>query len=272
MIASKIQSFIPIVLQACVEASGAIMQIYETNFDPVIKTDGSPVTQADILSNAIIKSALEKTGIPSIMEESINSPYETRKNWGSVWIVDPLDGTKEFIKKNGEFAICIALIHQNRPVLGFIVSPVRKEIIFGGKEIPARFLAFRDIDQTSNWKPVSARTEVNKPLKIAGSRSHHSGNDLKFNQSMREVFGPVEFIKKGSALKFFDLALGKADVYPRFAPTMEWDIAAGQAIMEALGGTVEHAELHIPLTYNKENLYNPYFVVKTKALIDQLKQ
>ncbi|MNY11606.1 adenosine-3'(2'),5'-bisphosphate nucleotidase [compost metagenome] len=89
---------------------------------------------------------------------------------------------------------------------------------------------------------------------------------------MREVFGPVEFIKKGSALKFFDLALGKADVYPRFAPTMEWDIAAGQAIMEALGGTVEHAELQIPLMYNKENLYNPYFIVKTKALIDQLKQ
>lgn len=272
MFASEIQSFIPIVLQACIQASEAIMQIYETDFDPIIKTDGSPVTKADLLSNAIIKSALEKTGIPCIMEEIINSPYETRKNWESVWVVDPLDGTKEFIKKNGEFAICIALIHQNRPVLGFIVSPAREELIFGGKEIPARLLAFEDVDLEANWKPITARTQVNNPLKIAGSRSHHSGNDLKFNQSMREIFGAVEFIKKGSALKFFDLALGKADVYPRFAPTMEWDIAAGQAIMEALGGTVEHAELHIPLMYNKENLYNPYFVVKTKALIDQLKQ
>lgn len=272
MFASEIQSFIPIVLQACVEASEAIMQIYETDFDPIIKTDGSPVTKADLLSNAIIKSALEQTGIPTIMEESINSPYETRKNWESVWVVDPLDGTKEFIKKNGEFAICIALVHQNRPVLGFIVSPVREEIIFGGKEIPPHLVLFEDLGQMQNWKPLSARTAVNQPLKIAGSRSHHSGSDLKFNQSMRELFGTVEFIKKGSALKFFDLALGKADVYPRFAPTMEWDIAAGQAIMESLGGTVEHAELHIPLMYNKENLYNPYFVVKTKALIDQLKQ
>jgi len=270
MITADIQSFIPVVLQACVEASEAVMQIYETDFDPTMKTDGSPVTKADVLSNSIIKRALENTGIPTIMEESINAPFETRKTLESVWIVDPLDGTKEFIKKNGEFAICIALVQKNEPVLGFIASPVSEEVLFGGKGIPVNLVPFQVIGRPSDWKSVSPKPEVNKPLKIAGSRSHQSGNEIKFNQSMRGIFGEVEFIKKGSALKFFDLALGKADVYPRFAPTMEWDIAAGQAIMEGLGGTVSHAETEQPLRYNKENLYNPYFIVRTKAIIDRL--
>lgn len=270
MIISEIRTFIPLVLKACIEASEAIMHIYNTGFDPSMKADGSPVTQADILSNSIIKSALEKTGIPTIMEESINSPFEIRKLWDTVWIVDPLDGTKEFIKKNGEFAVCIALVHRNQAVLGFIASPATQEIIFGGKDIPATLLAFKDLEQNGNWKIIPPKNELNQPFKIAGSRSHYSGNDLKFNQSMQELFGEIEFIKKGSALKFFDLALGKADVYPRFAPTMEWDIAAGQAIMESLGGAVVHAETDQALVYNKENLYNPYFIVKTKAVIDRL--
>ncbi len=270
MVTSEIQSFIPIVLKACVEASEAIMHIYETDFDPTLKSDGSPVTQADLLSNAIIKKALEKTGIPTIMEESVNSPFETRKNWESVWIVDPLDGTKEFIRKNDEFAVCIALVHQNQPVLGFIVSPVNQEIIFGGKGIGVSLVDFDHTDKPANWKTIHPKNEINNPLRIAGSRSHHSGNDLEFAQSMREIFGEVEFIKKGSALKFFDLALGKADVYPRFAPTMEWDIAAGQAIIEALGGTVVHADTDQPLVYNKENLYNSFFIVKSRAVIERL--
>lgn len=270
MILSDIHTFIPPVLKACVEASEAIMHIYQTGFDPHLKADGSPVTKADILSNSILKNALEKTGIPTIMEESINSPYEIRKNWENVWIVDPLDGTKEFIKKNGEFAICIALVHQNKPVLGFIVSPVKEEIVFGGKELPVRLVSFNDLGNSESWKTITPRTDVNRPLKIAGSRSHHSKRDLQFNQSIRELFGEVEFIQKGSALKFFDLALGKADLYPRFAPTMEWDIAAGQAIIEALGGTVVDTETNQALVYNKENLYNPYFIVKTKAVIDRL--
>lgn len=268
MTTSKIQTFIPVVLQACIEASEAIMQIYETDFDPSLKTDGSPLTKADLISNSILKKALERTGIPAIMEEIKNSPYETRKTWETVWVVDPLDGTKEFIQKNGEFAVCVALVHQNQPVLGFIASPVNREIIFGGKDFQVSLLSFDDIDQTENWKTISPKTEINNPLKISGSRSHHSGNDLVFNQTMSEQFGEVEFQQKGSALKFFDLALGKADVYPRFAPTMEWDIAAGQAIIEGLGGTVVQAETNEALTYNKESLYNPHFIVKTKAIID----
>ena len=270
MVTSEIQSFIPIVLRACVEASEAIMQIYQTDFDPSLKSDGSPVTKADLLSNSIIKKALEKTGIPTIMEEIVNASYEIRRDWESVWIVDPLDGTKEFIKKNGEFAICIALVHEHQPVLGFIASPVTEEILFGGNYIGVFLVDFDHIDELENRKTIHPKNEINNPLKIAGSRSHHSQSDLKFNQSMHEVFGEVEFVKKGSALKFFDLALGKADVYPRFAPTMEWDIAAGQAIIEALGGTVVHAETNQPLTYNKETLYNPYFVVRSRPVIERL--
>ncbi|WP_430405064.1 3'(2'),5'-bisphosphate nucleotidase CysQ family protein [Fluviicola sp.] len=268
MVISEIQTFIPIVLKACVEASKAIMQIYETDFDPSLKTDGSPLTKADLISNSILKKALEQTGIPTIMEEIKNSSFEIRKTWETVWVVDPLDGTKEFIQKNGEFAVCIALVDQNRSILGFIASPVNQEIIFGGTNFQVTVLSFDEIDQPENWKKISPKTEVNNPLKISGSRSHHSGNDLIFNQAIREQFGEVEFQQKGSALKFFDLALGKADVYPRFAPTMEWDIAAGQAIIEALGGIVVNAETNEALTYNKESLYNPHFIVKTKALID----
>ncbi len=272
MVTSEFHTFIPTVLKACVEASEAIMQIYQTDFDPSIKMDGSPVTKADLLSNAIIKKALDQTEIPGIMEEIHNSSFEDRKQWKSVWIVDPLDGTKEFIKKNGEFAICIALVHENQPVLGFITSPVSEEILIGGQGVAPAVIPFEAINDPEKWKTISPKTEVNKPLQIAGSRSHHSGTELKFNQSMREFFGEVQFVKKGSALKFFDIALGKADVYPRFAPTMEWDIAAGQAIVEALGGTVEHAETGKSLIYNKENLYNPYFIVKSKAVIDRLKK
>lgn len=270
MVISKIQTFIPQVLKACIEASEAIMQIYEGDFDPSLKMDGSPLTQADLISNSILKRALEQTGIPTIMEEIKNSSFEIRKNWETVWVVDPLDGTKEFIQKNGEFAVCVALVHQNQSILGFIASPVNQEIIFGGKDFQVNLLSFEDVDQPENWKTINPKTEINLPLKISGSRSHLSESDLEFNQSMSELFGEVAFEKKGSALKFFDLALGKADVYPRFAPTMEWDIAAGQAIIEALGGTVAHTETDRALTYNKESLYNPHFIVKTKAFIDRL--
>lgn len=267
-----IQSFIPIVLKACVEASEAIMKVYQTNFDLTRKLDGSPVTKADLESNAIIKKALEQTKLPAIMEEIKNEPFETRKKWDTVWIVDPLDGTKEFIHRNGEFVICIALVHKNEPIFGVIASPVKEKILFGGKNIPATFISFTEVDQEEKWKPIQVKSKVNNPLIIAGSRSHPSKNELVFNQEMRDEFGEIQFIKKGSALKFFDLALGLADVYPRFAPTMEWDIAAGQAIIESLGGSVIHADTNLPLTYNKENLLNPFFVVKTKAVIDRLKK
>lgn len=260
-----------VALQGAVAASEAIMEIYQQDYSAAFKADGSPVTQADLASNEVLHHYLEQTGIPLITEESVHAPFEQRAQWEYVWSVDPLDGTKEFVKKNDEFAVCIALIHNQKPILGIIASPVQREVLIGGQHIPAAHIQFDDILFTNNWRFLEQKTSVNSPLIIAGSRSHHSGTELKFNTEMREQFGEIEFMKKGSALKFFDLALGNADVYARFAPTMEWDIAAGQAIIESLGGTVCHAENGMPLYYNKANLLNPYFIVKTSAVLVQNK-
>lgn len=259
-----------IALEGAVEASKAIMQIYTDDFSPTMKEDGSPVTIADHASNDILVAHLNKTGIPLISEESLKAPFEERKNWDYVWCIDPLDGTKEFIKKNDEFAICIALIHQQKPILGIIASPIQGTILVGGKNIPPAIIRFEDIDRPSAWNYIEHKQQINQPLVIAVSRSQGSGTDLKFNQRVKKQFGEVVFLKKGSALKFFDLAMGHADIYARYAPTMEWDIAAGQAIIEALGGKVFHSESGEPLYYNKANLYNPYFIVHTKSVVKYL--
>ena len=184
------------------------------------------------------------------------------------WIIDPLDGTKEFVSRNGEFAVNIALIENGSPVFGLIASPVRKELIIGSKEFGVYIMAFESIHDSSKWTKIEIPLKINSPLVITCSRSHHSGPILNFIQSLQAISPELEYIKKGSSLKFFDLAMGNADAYPRFAPTMEWDIAAGQAIMETLGGIVYHAETGEPLRYNKENLTNPNFIAKTKALLE----
>ncbi len=254
-------------MRAAKTASEAIMEIYAQDFEANWKQDGSPVTVADIASNDVLEAILAETGIPRITEESQHETYDIRETYDWVWCVDPLDGTKEFLKKNDEFAVCIALIHKQQPVLGIIASPVNQNMIIGGREVPPAMVSFEHLENTSGWQYIERKTSLNVPFVIAGSRSHLSGTELKFTNEMREQYGEVEFLKKGSALKFMDLALGTADVYPRFAPTMEWDIAAGQAIIEALGGKVLHAENNEPLKYNKANLLNPYFVVYTAPLL-----
>lgn len=262
-------SLLETALIGAVEASKAIMQIYAEDFSPSMKADGSPVTAADLASNDILHKHLDRTGIPLITEETLHAPFEERQHWEYVWSVDPLDGTKEFVKRNDEFAVCIALIHNQEPILGVIASPVEQTILIGGKQVPAAILSFDTIHNVDKWEFLEKKIAVNSPIVIAGSRSHHSGSELKFNHQIKEVFGEISYFRKGSALKFFDLALGKADVYARFAPTMEWDIAAGQAIIESLGGSVVHAESGQRLYYNKANLFNPYFVVRTFAVLLQ---
>ncbi len=258
---------IHIALEAAVDASKAIMEIYVQDFEAQWKDDGSPVTIADLKSNEVLIAHLEKTNIPFITEEGENAHFDDRKDYDWVWSVDPLDGTKEFLKKNDEFAVCIALIHQQKPVLGIIASPVERKLIIGGQLIPPAIVAFENIHDTGKWNYIEKKEHVNQPLVIAGSRSHLSGTELKFTNDLKDKYGDVTFFKKGSALKFIDLALGNADIYPRFGPTMEWDIAAGQAIIEALGGKVLHAEKQEPLRYNKANLLNPYFIVYTAPVL-----
>lgn len=253
-------------ISAALAASKAIMAIYEQNFESQDKADGSPVTAADLAASACIEEILAPLGIPLTGEESDKAPYEQRQHWQQSWCIDPLDGTKEFIKRNGEFAVNIALIENGKPIFGLIASPVQEEILLGSKDTGVFIFHFQDWQAKEKWTELSAPLKTNIPLVMACSRSHHSGPVLQIIHQLQTNDQNIDFIKKGSALKFFDLARGAADIYPRFAPTMEWDIAAGQAILEALGGEVVHAETGEPLRYNKANLVNPYFIARTQAM------
>jgi 3'(2'), 5'-bisphosphate nucleotidase len=253
-------------VEAAIEASIAIDQIYNQDFHQVIKLDGSPVTDADIAASECIEKILQPLGIPITSEESDKAPFEQRQYWQQCWCIDPLDGTKEFIKRNGEFAVNIALIKNGEPIFGLIASPVQEQVLLGSKETGVFIFRFQDWQAQEKWIKITPPLKTNYPLVMACSRSHHSGPVLQIIHQLQNEGQSMEFIKKGSALKFFDLAKGSADIYPRFAPTMEWDIAAGQAILEALGGEVIHAETGEPLRYNKANLVNPYFIARTKAM------
>lgn len=263
----KIDEKYHIALRAAVAASLKISEIYAKPFDKEMKSDGSPVTIADLTSSEIIRKQLILTKIPIIGEELEKEPYSVRKNWKQCWCVDPLDGTKEFIKKNGEFVVNIALIEEGKSIFGLIASPTRKEIIFGGPALKAAFKTkFVSIDSPEIWTELSPLTKINHPPVVISSRSHFSGDILKVVKPIEKKYGNYISKTMGSALKFFYLCEGLADLYPRLAPTMEWDIAAGQAIYEILGGEVLDPVNKQPLEYNKENLFNPYFVAKNKNL------
>ena len=257
-------------IEAAIQASKKIIEIYEDGFSPIYKEDGSPLTKADLASTEIISDILTPLNIPITGEESEKSTFEDRLKWTECWCIDPLDGTKEFVSRNGEFAVNIALIREEIAVFGVIASPVKQEIIFGGKEFGVYSFHFDDFNNSENWNKIDIPQNINSPLVMTCSRSHHSGPILEFIDELHIVSEKIEFLKMGSSLKFFDLAFGRADAYPRFAPTMEWDIAAGQAILEALGGSVYDADTKQPLRYNKANLLNPFFIAKTKPLLDIL--
>lgn len=259
-----INNWIKLAITAAEEASTAILDVYSKPFDIERKADDSPVTNADKNSSQIIQNHLAQTGITIISEEEKHPTYATRKNEEYVWIVDPLDGTKEFIRKNGEFCICIALVKNNKPYLGLIASPTTKKIIIGGKEIGTYYFEFG----TSNFKddcyklpPIKAKTIQT----IIHSRSHLSPQTADVLEKL-SAQKERHAIKMGSALKFIELAQNNAQIYPRTAPTMEWDIAAGHAIYEGVGGEVIDFSTFAPLTYNKEDLYNPYFIAKPKSI------
>lgn len=251
-------------IQASIHASRAIMDIYKGDFKRIEKADGSPVTIADFTSSEILREQLRKTNLPITGEEKEKAPYEERKTWKQCWCIDPLDGTKEFIKKNGEFVINISLIEDHKATFGLIASPVQERIIFGGPAFGAFTCNFQNAENPDNWEKLSSLKNVELPLTVISSRSHYTGDILSLIHRIEENYNKFESIKMGSALKFFHLVNGAADVYPRFAPTMEWDIAAGQAIFEAVGGEILDIKTGLPLRYNKEDLMNPYFIAYNK--------
>jgi len=235
-------------------AGNAVMEIYDGHIVVEMKSDRSPLTAADRASHDVIVGALNKhfPGIPVLSEEGKEIPYEERREWGRFWLVDPLDGTKEFIKRNGEFTVNIALIDGTIPVIGVIYVPAQDKLYWGGKGFGAWMREGEEKDAR-----ISARTpEEGKGLTVVMSRSHPSP---ELNDYLKNI-DVAEALSVGSSLKLCAVAEGKADLYPRLGPTMEWDTAAGQAIVEGADGKVLDLK-GSPLTYNKENLLNPYFVV-----------
>lgn len=260
-------SYYKIALKAAIEASKAILEIYQKDVVAVQKDDGSPVTVADITSSGIIATMLAETHIPILGEEQEKATYEERLQWKENWCVDPLDGTRMFLLRNDEFAVNIAHVVGGKAIFGIIADPVKEKVLFGGCKTGVFTSLFSDIEDANTWTKIEAKEERNNPVTVTCSRSYKHGSGFKYMQQLEAQFGELNYIYKGSALKFFDLAEGRADVYPRFAPTMEWDIAAGQAILEALQGTIVTVNENKPLHYNKEQLLNPMFIAKTKALL-----
>jgi 3'(2'), 5'-bisphosphate nucleotidase len=241
------------------QAGAKILEIYEhEDFSKVVdmKADNSPLTMADHEANKIIVEALEKyfPEIPIISEEEKAIPYETRKNWSICWLVDPLDGTKEFIKRNGEFTVNIALIENGKPVLGVIYAPV-PDIMYFGKRGQG---AWKE-EEKGKRQPIQVGDKT-EGITSVESRSHASDED-----SVLSRYRINDRVSVGSSLKFCSVAEGKADIYYRHGPTMEWDTAAGQAILEAAGGSMHRLD-GTPFTYNKENLLNPGFICLNAGL------
>lgn len=254
-------------IKASLEAGKVIMQVYDTVFDVEIKDDKSPLTEADKKANDVINSYLIPTEIPIISEENKQTDYDIRKTWETCWVVDPVDGTKEFIRRNGEFTVNIALVTNGKPVLGVIYVPAVKTIYFANVDNNKAFkadLESHDVNVETilkQSKPLQPKNNNSDRVEVVGSRSHMNQDTLDFVESLKADGKEVEIVSKGSSLKFCLVAEGNADVYPRYAPTMEWDTAAGQAICNAVGLQVISKETNKPLAYNKENLLNSYFLV-----------
>ncbi len=255
-------------IEAAVKAGAEIMKIYSKEFDVIYKHDESPITKADSNANTIINSYLKKTNIPVISEENKQTEFKIRSQWNKCWMVDPLDGTKEFIKRNGEFTVNIALIENNVPIMGVIYVPVSKTLYYADVSIGKAYKiklgrhkygkGLRK-DKLQEMNPLKENSDKTK---IVGSRSHNNFATMEFVNKIQENGTKVELLAAGSSLKFCMIADGKAHIYPRFAPTMEWDTAAGHAICNATGFRVMQADNSGELKYNKENLLNPHFLVK----------
>lgn len=259
------------VKQIAIEAGIAIMEIYKEDFSIEYKEDQSPLTQADLEANSIICESLIKL-YPNILlmsEENKQIEYDERKDWEYYWCIDPIDGTKEFIKKNDEFTVNIALIHRNAPVLGVVYAPALGELYSAKKEEGAFFEEVKNhelIKNSAQRLPFFKKED----FKVVASKSHLSKETQEFIDDLTISHPTLTTQSRGSSLKLCMIATGEADIYPRLAPTMEWDTAAADAIVREAGkmtyqyrGEFNIEKLHdeMPLVYNKNELLNPWFVV-----------
>lgn len=249
-------SVLSLALKAAQAASKEILEVYNSgNFQTEAKGDSSPLTLADKNAHRAIVEILTSSNLPILSEEGSDIPYEVRKHWKTFWLVDPLDGTKEFIKRNGEFTVNIALIENQIPVLGVVTVPVTGDEYYAVKGMGAFFKVGEKITQLPKRTPIDLKQAG---LRVVASRSHMNEETQQFIDQLQKP----ELVSSGSSLKFMLLASGKADVYPRFAPTMEWDTAAAHAIVNEIGLKVLKQTTNVELAYNKENLLNPDFLCK----------
>ena len=246
-------------LNIAIDAGKEILNIYNDEIIVNSKEDKSPITQADINSNDIIVNRLKKleSNIPILTEESVVE-WKNRKDWIKYWLIDPLDGTKEFINRNGEFTVNISLIENNHPLFGIIYSPVKSLLYYALKNNGCYKLKTNsNLSTLKNFNKINIHKEKNTTTKIIGSRSHSSKEFLNW---VKKKFTNFELITIGSSLKFCILAEGKADIYPRFGPTSEWDIAAGHIILEEAGGKLKTIDNKDILYNTKDDILNSHFI------------
>lgn len=252
------KNYLDIAIEGAVAAGHEILKVYESDFAVEHKDDKSPLTLADKLGHLKILSYLDNTPFPVLSEEGKHLSYDERKYWKRFWLVDPLDGTKEFIKRNGEFTVNIALVENGIPVIGVIYVPVMDILYIGSEDGAFKYDAYAAGGSRKEALPLP---KGNRSYSVVGSRSHMSKETEAFFEEKKKEYGEVEVLTVGSSLKFCLVAEGKADVYPRYAPTMEWDTGAGHAIILAAGFNVTKFNSTEPLVYNKEDLLNPWFLV-----------
>ena len=253
MDAQRIAELTPHVLDLARRAGAAILEVYASTVEVTAKADASPLTLADLRSHETIGAGLRALTpeVAVLSEESSDLTFATRQQWRTFWLVDPLDGTKEFIARNGQFTVNIALVHEHQSVFGVVYVPARDKMYWGGRD----YGAFAQNARQSAER-IHVRAHAGTPLRIVGSRSHASD---QLTQRLPRL-GAHELVQIGSSLKFCLIAAGEADVYPRFGPTSEWDTAAAQAVVEGAGGAVL-AQDGAPMRYNlRESLLNPHFV------------
>jgi len=259
------QDLLEIAIKAAIAGGIEILDVYGHDFNVEFKEDRSPLTLADKRSHEAICEILEETGLPILSEEGKSIPFETRKNWKRFWMVDPLDGTKEFVKRNGEFTVNIALIDENRAEIGVIYVPVSGWLYFASESTGAMKTLVSGNEKDTIEKLITTANKLpgndfNSRLIVVCSRSHMSNETSDYIQRLRDSGHDLDFVSIGSSLKMCLVAEGKAHIYPRFGPTMEWDTAAGQAIVEKSGGKVLKTDSPEQVRYNKADLLNPWFI------------
>lgn len=262
-------------LRSSLLAGDAVMQVYKSDFDVALKSDQSPITEADRRSHEILIAQLGDD-IPVLSEEGSEIAYEERKEWDLFWLIDPLDGTKEFIKRNGEFTVNVALIEHHRPVAGIVYLPAKEVLYFGGRGFGAYRVSGSALDKIRNSisgdpmesalgdsvsLPDTEKTQSSKKIKIVQSHSHVTEQEAEFVVRLKEEFPDLDTASAGSSLKFCLVAEGGADLYPRFGPTMEWDTAAGQCVAESSGCEVLDLQDFCSIRYNRRVLRNGSFMV-----------